>query len=277
MRKIPSYPLFLLLFLFILAPMGAFAASVGSPETLGGFGKVAVGLEYDSLSQPLKLTSGSITRDVFREDFTASNMDMKTRTTYLVGTVGILPTMDAFFALGINRAKIGLSADYIGGASDDISVTDNSNLAYKLGVKGRIMEVSGINLNGMLQYAAFKMNGRFSVNGMDLDAFYDRDATYSTKTHVREWQAALTASKQMGRFSPYLGATWRRTSVSNTTAIQVTDVEGSYEVFFNAKAKEDHALDAVIGTGVMITEHLGAGVEYQPQNKEGAISASYAF
>lgn len=272
------FAVFLMMTLLFTAP-AAYAASVGNPDTLGKSGAVSLGMEYDHSKHDLELKSGSASYEGGgTETFDASNMRLKARTAYVVGTVGILPNVDAFVGLGINNAKLGLNMEYPGG-SDALEIKDGSNVAWKAGVRAHLTEIAGINVGAMAQYSAYKMDGTFSVNGQDL-ANYFAPASYHTDTDVSEWQAAMTASKQMGRFNPYAGVTYSRVKVENNTSISVAAGEESmpYSVTLDAEARNKHNVGVVVGTNVALMGNLSANFEGRFVNeKAGTASLSYAF
>lgn len=281
MKRILSWPLLFVFFIimFIIVPVGAFAASIGNPKTLGELGKVAIGLEYDNSNADLTLKNASLSNDIFTESFGANNMRLTAKTTYVVGTIGVFPNVDIFAGVGMNKAKLEFATEYAHDVPDDIEIKDNSNVAYKVGARARIAEVVGVTIGAMGQYSAYAMDGHYLVNGQEIGNMYNGPAEQSTNMKISEWQAALTASKTIGRFSPYAGVTCSRISLKHDTTFHVIPSEGmSYDLSFKTEAKQENNLGAVIGAGVRVWNNFDINAEVRTGNQDAFTAAvNYRF
>lgn len=264
-KKVGMRVLFLIIAL-ITIPGFAFAASVGNPDTLGKSGAASLGIEHDVSTVNLELEEKGT---VNGERFGASNMLLKTQTTYVVGTVGILPNLDAFVGLGIsNAATFEFDMNHATGKFD-VESRDNSpdNFAVKLGARAKIAEVAGIKVGATGQYLTYHMNGDLSANG-------NKQNILASDTKVHEWHAAVTASKRMGRFNPYAGVTYSTWTVEHNTTLRAPI--GSLSI--NAKARQDDRLGGVIGTSVNVWENIDVNAEGRFGNEEAlTVGALYRF
>lgn len=276
------------LFTFIAAslfaltiPAIATASSVGNAtDTQGGFGETSVILEYDYTNRDMRLKNGSVADGGAAEELGGiSNMRLKTHSTFLTGSMGLSEHADVFAGIGVNKSNIGFDwATYSGSQYNEIN--DASNLAWKIGVRGKVAEVAGFNIGAIAQYLGYTMDGTFAVNGSDLAGMFPAPASYSTNSTVREWQAAVIASKDMGRFNPYAGVTYNKTTVKNNTTVNVaSDGESMpYTASLHAKAQNEDNVGIVVGTGVKLTKNMSAAIEGRIMNeKSGTASLSYAF
>ncbi|MBI5913082.1 hypothetical protein HY839_01425 [Candidatus Azambacteria bacterium] len=286
MKKKPLF-LFpvLLLISFLIAPM-SHAASVGNPEVLGGLGKVAVGVEYDDSSRDLEFKNGRQTASwpggSASESFPApgnniTNMKLDTQSEFLVATVGLHEKVDVFAGIGVNRAKLDYTLNYTGG-HENSEISDNSNTAWKMGVRIHLAEVAGVRLGGMIAYSAFDMNGAYKIDGSDLGSLLPPNGSYSTETKIHEWQGAVTASTHVWRLSPYAGVTYAKVKVENRTDIRIPSMMEDLPVSLHveANAEQKNTTGVVVGTGVEIMSHLNANIEGRFIN-EDAVTASLSY
>lgn len=274
--------LFTLAFASILAlsiPAIASAASVGNPDTLGKPGAIALGLEYDNSHTNLALKHGAVIDGDMVNPFGDRNMQLDSKTTYATITVGILENLDAFAGMGMNNSDLGFDMTYPEGGSDNIRLDDNAVIAYKVGVKSEVAKIAGIQIGVSAQYSRLKLDKKFSVNGNDLGSLFWDPATYRTKTKINEWQAAVTASKQMGRFNPYAGLILAKVSADHNTVVNVAAGEGpAYSVAVNAEARQESLYTGVIGANVAIIENLNANLEFRSGNQDAVTAAlNYTF
>lgn len=265
--------------MLLFTPFVASAASVGNPDTLGEPGVIALGLEYDNSHTNMALKHGVVIDGDMINSFGHRDMQLDSKTMFATITVGVLENLDVFAGMGANNSDLGFAMTYPEGGSDNIRFDDNAVIAYKVGVKGKVAEIAGIQIGASAQYSGLKLNKKFSVNGEDLSTLFYDPATYITKTKVREWQAAVTASKQMGRFSPYAGLILAKVSADHNTVVNVAAGEGpTYSVAVNAEARQESIYTGVIGTSVNITDALSANFEVRSGNQDGATAAlSYMF
>ena len=265
--------------MFIVVPVGAFAASIGNPKTLGELGKVAIGLEYDNSNVDLTLNVASLSDGIFTESFGANNMRLMAKTTYVVGTIGVFPNVDVFAGVGMNKAKLEFATEYARDVPDDIKIEDNSNVAYKFGARAKLAEVGGVAIGVTGQYSAYTMDGHYLVNGQEIGNMYQGPAEQSTNMKISEWQAALTASKTMGRFSPYAGVTCSRISLKHDTTFHIIPSEGmSYDLSFKTEAKQENNLGAVFGTSVTVLNNFDINAEVRTGNQDAFTAAvNYRF
>lgn len=280
-RKTRSYfTLFSVFLSLLLTAPAVYAASVGNPDTQGGFGKTSVSLEYDYTNRDMQLKNGSVAEGSTTEALDGINgMKLKTHSAFLVGSMGLHERIDVFAGIGVNKSDIGFDWSYSNGSEHD-EIRDGSNLAWKMGVRGKIAEVAGIDIGAMAQYLGYSMDGRFTVNGADLSEMFDAPASYSTDSTVREWQTAITASTEFGRFSPYAGVTYNKTTVKNNTTVNVgSDGESiPSTASLHANARNEDNVGIVVGTGMRLTKNMSATVEGRFVNeKSGTASLSYAF
>lgn len=260
-------------------PALASAASVGNPDTLGQPGAIALGLEYDSSHTNMELKNvGNVDGNAFG----SHDMQLDSKTMFATITVGILPQLDAFAGIGMNNSDLGFDMTS-GDWTDNIMLKDNAVTAYKVGVKGKVAEVAGIQIGASAQYSGMRMDKKFLVNGEDLSTlFYNPDAPstpYTTKTKIHRWQAAVTASKQMGRFNPYAGLILAKVSADHNTVVNVAAGEGpAYSVAVNAEARQESLYTGVIGANASIVENLDANIEFRSGNEDAFTAAlNYKF
>jgi len=266
-----------LLVISFLIPMSANAASVGNPATQGGLGETSVGIEYDYSTIDMRLKSGHVVEGNTVTALTGiDNMEHKTRSGFLIGSVGISKNIDAFAGIGVIKSKLGFDWTNGGGTEHD-EINDNSNLAWKAGVRAHITEIAGIRLGGMVQYMTYSMDGRFTSDGTDLAELFGANASYATNTDFSEWQAALTASTNVGRLSPYMGVTYVKVTAENDTTVHIGG-EMPMSASFHAKAKNENNVGIVVGAGYALTTNISANIEGRFVNeKSGTASLSYTF
>jgi len=252
----PSILFLLIMLLFI--PITSYAASIGNPDTLGRSGAMAFGLEYDHSN---------------------TDMRLKTRSAFLVSSIGLLKNIDVFTGIGINKSTVEFDWSYPSDSEHD-EIRDNSNIAWKVGARAQLMEVSGITLGGTVQYLSYDMDGSFRANGTDLSEIFGVPASYTSNTEIREWQAALTASAKVGSISPYVGVTYNKVTAEHSTTLNIASDGESMPLSasFNAEAKNEDNVGIVIGTGVALTKNIGANLEGRFVNEtSGTASLSIAF
>lgn len=265
--------------LALTVPAIASASSVGNPDTLGESGAIALGIEYDNSHTNMALKHGNISDGDMVNNFGHHDMQLDSKTAYATITVGILENLDAFAGMGVNNSDLGFDMTYPEGGSDNIKLDDNAVVAYKVGVKGKVVEIAGIQIGASAQYSSLKLDKKFSVNGQDLGTIFFDPASYRTKTKIHEWQAAVTASKQIGRFNPYAGLILAKVSADHNTVASIPIGEGpAYSVAVNAEARQESLYTGVIGANVSIMENLDLNAEFRSGNQDAFTAAlSYTF
>lgn len=278
--------MFLITFLFIPS---ANAAPIGNPETLGGFGEFSVGGGHDSSHQDLTINGGRQVVEFGGETYafsfplptvSASRAQINTQTEFIVGTLGIHKKADVYAGFGVARTKTGFDLNYVNGVESH-NIKDNSTLPWMVGMRVNLWEIAGVDVGGTVQYSSLDMNGRYEMGNRDLSIMFPGNVSYSTKTEIRKWQAALTAHTHIWVLDPYAGATYMKISAKNLTTISApaNSKMSAYTFRVNMDAEQEHNVGIVIGTGIKLpVRGLSVNLEHRMLNERATTaSLSYQF
>ncbi|MGC1456388.1 MAG: hypothetical protein WA946_14480 [Nitrospirota bacterium] len=290
-RKTTPAIIFVLVALVVCIPLTGGAATVGNvASSQGGGGGASVGVEYDRVfSRDLNMTSGDRTINtngiITNTSFPASgdiikDLKMESNRVLAKGTLGFHRDIDLDLFVKLGVADVMWKASHVtaAGPAQDLKFDGEADFAWGGGAKfGFYRFSSGLKIMGDVQYLAYKVNGNYSVNGIDR-AVFETPASYKTKTRVEEWQGALYVQQFFGPIGPYLGAKYSDLRLENDVDVtRMTGVPFSYEDIMKADAKKN--VGVFLGADLnILPNHLSVNVEVRLVDETaGSVGVNYKF
>jgi len=259
-----------------------YAASVGNTaKTLGSAGRFSLGLEVEKTERDLDFDGGSFT-DTINGTVTdsgpfldpgesISDAEFESTRIFLKGTIGAASWLDFFVKLGTADADADFTIKETGFPDAKLAFEGDNDLAYGVGAKAELGNVSGWHILANAQYLMYQVDGDVSVNGIDIasaiatavSSGFLNSGSYDAEMKINELQLALYAAQTFGIWTPYGGLKYSNLEVefedktttvfSGTTDLNVDTSKADFEAADN--------VGILIGTDVEITPRLTANIE----------------
>ncbi|MFQ5580893.1 MAG: hypothetical protein ACE5FZ_09795 [Nitrospiria bacterium] len=217
----------------------------------GAYGKMALGVEYDSDSERDTEFDGGTE---FDGDATVPFLapgdrivggSLESSRIMLRGSVGLADWMDVFIHLGFADADFSYQL-IEAGVPEVISFSGDSDLAYGLGLKAAIANVEGYQIYSNLQLFQSEVDGAYTEDGVLLG---------TAEATVQEIQLALYAAKTFDMWTPYGGLKFSELAVEIDRSIPGTT--------FHEEHKVDDNIGLFVGTDVVLKPGLSANIEFR--------------
>lgn len=221
----------------------------------GAPGKIAFGLEYDSISdRDMAFDSGFIAEGGAIEPFLApgnsiTGSGFESTRVLLKGSIGIAPWIDLFIKLGFADAELTYQLNEAVGPPETIKFDGDTDLAYGFGAKAVIGTIKGYQVYSDLQLLLSEVDGAYSENGIVEPG--------AAEAKIQEIQLAFFVARTLGMWTPYGGLKFSESKVEIDRSIPVP---GGTE-----NPHEEHKIDSnvgiFVGTDVVLVPGISANIE----------------